>query len=463
MLAKVEKFIQQNRLLEQGDRVVVAVSGGVDSVVLLHVLIHLAPLYQLNLVVAHLDHGLRTTSARDADFVQRLCEKLAIEAVEIEYVNVKNLQIEQKLGLEEAARIVRYEFLERIAEKYQCNKIALGQHMQDQAETVLLNLFRGSGTSGLKGILPLRNKLIRPLLSIAKLEIIAFAKEKQLSFVEDESNFLPDCRRNKIRLELMPELEQEYNPKITECLANLASLCADEDVYFRLAEDDFIKKEVQQFSTELILKKVALFGEHKALQRRILRRIYQLCCGTTSSLAFVYVEQILDFWQNTQSSLRLPGEVLLKKRGEKIAWLYPERLTKALPFQPQTILEIENRIIKLEGTFSLELRKKEEVLMIEAILGLPCASFLAVEKLEMPLILRTAQVGDIFTTSQGSRKKIMGLYQKTKIPLAFRSALPVLEDSSGEIIWVAGIGTGKKVLCDANTRIFLQIHLRKNS
>ena len=462
MLAKVEKFIQENQLFTDGDRVVVAVSGGVDSVVLLHILINLAPRYRLSLVVAHLEHGLRATSVRDAVFVRELCKSLNIEAVEIEHGEVKKLQREKKLGLEEAARIVRYEFLERVAEKYHCNKIALGQHMQDQAETVLLNLFRGSGIGGLKGILPLRNKLVRPLLNVSKKEIIEFANAKKLLFVEDESNFLPDCQRNKLRIELMPALEQDYNPRITEGLANLASLAAEEDAYFQLATDDFIKSNVESFAGELTIKKAALLTQHKALQRRIVRKLYQLCSGEESSLAFTYVEQILGFWHSEQLSLRLPGEVLLKRRSEKIAWLKAARLTKTLPFQSLTISEIKSRIIQLEGAFSLEFNIKTDVLLAEAILGLPCASFLDAEKLKMPLMLRTAKAGDMFQAPQGSRKKILGIYQKKKLPLAFRLTLPLLEDATGEIIWAAGLGTGRKVLCEENTKSFLQIHLRKN-
>jgi tRNA(Ile)-lysidine synthase len=222
-------------MLKKGDRVLVGVSGGPDSTALLYVLNALKKEYGLELFVAHLNHMIRKTSApKDALFVKRTAEKLNLPVV-IESKDVPKAAKERRRSLEEAARVLRYEFFKEVLGKYQAQKVATAHTLNDQAETVLMRILRGSGGVGLSGIPPVsEGYIIRPLIETPRSEIEEFLRMKGVDWVEDSSNWARDFLRNRIRLELIPELEK-YNPRIKKTLARTAKLLR--------TEEDFIKKE----------------------------------------------------------------------------------------------------------------------------------------------------------------------------------------------------------------------------
>jgi tRNA(Ile)-lysidine synthase len=206
LLQRVQRTIDRHRMLTPGETVVIGVSGGVDSMVLLRVLFEFRECYRLSLHVAHLDHGLRgAESAEAAAFVGRQCEAHEVPAT-ITVADPAALRDRPGGSLQNAARNLRYRFIERVADEQGATKIAMGHHQDDQAETVLMNLLRGSGTRGLGGIPPVRGRIIRPLIECSRKEIEAYALHQGIPYVEDSSNDLLSYSRNRIRLQLLPEL-----------------------------------------------------------------------------------------------------------------------------------------------------------------------------------------------------------------------------------------------------------------
>ncbi|MBW2620551.1 MAG: tRNA lysidine(34) synthetase TilS, partial [Deltaproteobacteria bacterium] len=245
LLRTVEQTITTYGMLKPGDSVLIGVSGGPDSVALFHVLLTLASRFSLRIGVAHLDHCLRQNdSDKDAEFVASLAARFDIPCY-IHKANVRKYQLENKLSLEEAARRVRHTFLNRVAEKNSFNKIALGHHFDDNAELVLMNLFRGSGPLGISGIPPVRDgKIIRPLIRSNRSEIIAFLDKNGIKYISDSSNRDTRFLRNRIRHDLIPLLKTSYNPKITQNLNRLASIVRSEEEWIEDVIHPLFKKAV---------------------------------------------------------------------------------------------------------------------------------------------------------------------------------------------------------------------------
>ncbi|MGB2697476.1 MAG: tRNA lysidine(34) synthetase TilS, partial [Candidatus Zixiibacteriota bacterium] len=218
LISKAKKTIDRYHMIKSGDKVVVAVSGGPDSVTLLLVLLELKKDFNLSLFIAHVNHKLRgKESDQDQGFVRKLASDLNIKLYTSSF-QVKKEAKKMKLSVEECAREIRYNYLNKLADKLKAQKIALGHNFNDQAETVLIRLIRGSGSLGLSGIPPVKNKIIRPLIEIKREEIEAFLKKKKIPFRIDSSNLRTDYLRNKVRLKLLPILKKGYNPKIEEVL-----------------------------------------------------------------------------------------------------------------------------------------------------------------------------------------------------------------------------------------------------
>ncbi|MDD5686381.1 MAG: tRNA lysidine(34) synthetase TilS [Elusimicrobia bacterium] len=215
MIQKIKRFIDKYELLGKNDRVLVGLSGGPDSVFLIHALLQLKGIYKTNLCACHIDHQYRKNSYKDADFVINFCKKLDIPVV------VRKIKL--KRFSEEKARDLRYKIFEEIAKKYKCTKIATGHTLDDNAETVIMWMVRGCGLKGLKGIPPRRGKIIRPILCISKKEILSYLKKNGIKYCTDRTNFTSKFVRNKIRLKILPLLE-ELNPKIKAHIFNLSGI-----------------------------------------------------------------------------------------------------------------------------------------------------------------------------------------------------------------------------------------------
>ncbi|MDR1453152.1 MAG: tRNA lysidine(34) synthetase TilS [Candidatus Margulisbacteria bacterium] len=291
------------------DRVLAAVSGGVDSVVMLDLLCHLKKTLGFTLAVAHLNHQIRQGAAeRDADFVENLAAKYRLP-FHLGVKNVPALAAQSGLSLEDAGRRARYEFFFQEAHLHNYGVLALAHQADDQAETILFRLLRGAAAKGLSGIAPERLeqgvRLTRPLLQAAKQEILAYAAANALTFQEDETNADTAYTRNKLRLEVLPLLK-EINPNYQEGLRRTAEILRADDEYLdsaarRLYGEIVIKEEPARIK----LDAVALQSCHRALARRIVRLAVEKLCGILNDISLSYIENFLD---NGLTTLSLDGD-----------------------------------------------------------------------------------------------------------------------------------------------------------
>ena len=227
MIDKVLKTIRQYNMFSPGDNCVVALSGGADSVSLLHILLALSDELGINIYAAHINHGIRGESA-DADevFVRQMCERLDI-ALFSKSADVTRFAEQNNKGIEHAGRLIRYDFLDSI--DLPNKKIATGHTKNDCAETILMNIIRGCSTAGLGGILPVRDNIVRPVIELTREETVRFCRENDISYVTDESNFSREYTRNSVRLELIPYIQRHFNPNIVETLTKNAKIIGDEN------------------------------------------------------------------------------------------------------------------------------------------------------------------------------------------------------------------------------------------
>ena len=292
----VEQTVKTYGMLKPVDSVLVGVSGGPDSVALFHLLLTFAPRFSLRLGVAHLNHCLRQNdSDKDADFVASLAGRFDIPFY-MHKANVRNYQLKNKLSLEEAARRVRYTFLIKKAEKNRFNKIALGHHFDDNAELVLMNLFRGSGPLGISGIPPVRDgKIIRPLIQSNRSEIIAFLDQNGIKYISDASNRDTRFLRNRIRHDLIPLLKTSYNPKISQSLNRLASIISAEEEWIENVIHPLFEKATINIQDAQIALSVSILNQiHLAAQRRIIRKAISKIKGNLRRIGLTHIDSAID-------------------------------------------------------------------------------------------------------------------------------------------------------------------------
>jgi len=316
-LDAVRKTILKYNLITRGDRIIAGVSGGPDSLALLYTLNALRKEFGFELQVAHMDHMLRKNSAADREFVEKICRKLGLP-VTAEARDVKKLS--KNRSIEEAARQARLDFFFRSAKKGKCNKIALGHNLDDQAETVLMRLLRGSGLYGLSGILPKREingfLVIRPLIETRRRDIEIFLRRKGAKPRIDSTNAQDIYFRNNIRNKLLPLLERSYNRNIKTILSNTAeSIGQDYDFLSRYAQMKFLP-------TGGKLKLAELRRMHPSLRRMTLRQAFQRLKGDTRTLTFKHIQELEDLIANRPSGsiVDLPGSFSVQKKTNTLVF-----------------------------------------------------------------------------------------------------------------------------------------------
>jgi len=305
----VLETINKYNLIEKGDRIVVAVSGGPDSMALLNSLYELKNLIDFEMVVCHVNHGLRENAKIDEEYVLDYCNKLNIKCFVL-HADVRKEAEERKRGLEETGRIIRYEFFDKIQNQTNSNKIAIAHNSNDNVETIIMNVIRGSGLNGLKGIEAINGKYIRPLIETSRDEIEKYCKEKNLNPRHDESNDDNVYTRNKVRNIVIPYIKNELNPNIIQTITRLSQIAKDDLNYLEvqtqnayinmILEEKFSKENVYNNEKEakIILDLKKFNKEDTAIKKRVILHAIYLLFGTTKGIEKIHVEDIIKLCNN---------------------------------------------------------------------------------------------------------------------------------------------------------------------
>lgn len=457
MLKTVLAFISEHDLFRKGEKVVVAVSGGADSVALLDILASMKE-YRLCLVVAHLNHRLRgAESDGDEAFVRDLAARYGIPC-EVAGEDVLALSRARKLSLEEAGRLARYRFFDSLAEKYAASAIALAHHADDQAETVLMRLLRGAGGGGLAGMAPKSGHYVRPLLHVCRSAIERHLAARGLSFRTDSSNRDTAFLRNRIRHELLPLLTS-YNPSISGRLADTGEILASDEAFLaQIAEERFASLASMK-GEELSLPLEGLVGEPRALVLRILRRAILGVKGDLRALAYRHiaaVERLLST-PKAHAALSLPGGVVARKSYGAV------RFTASAmeSFAPYDVM------IEGPGTYPLpggyELAVEPALPPSEWSRDEKLVAFIDRHAAPFPWTVRTFRPGDrIRPLGVGGTKKVKDLFIDRKVPLDERRRIPLLF-AGMTLLWVAGIQRADVALVAAGAGEALRVELREGN
>ena len=458
-------------MFSRGDSVLMAVSGGPDSVALAHVLLNLSVEYFLRPAIAHLNHCLRGPDAdRDAEFVSALARQLGVP-IYAQKKDVRALQRHRRLSLEEAGRRGRYDFFDAVSAKHGFNKIALGHHSDDQAELVLMNLLRGSGPLGLSGIAPVREgKIVRPLIRLRRSEIIQYLAEKKIPHVTDTSNTDPAFMRNKIRHQLIPELQTAYNPRIVETLNRLGEIMRAEDQWLDDALDPVLKQCVSWRTDQKISLALSEFNHlARAVKRRILRKAILWVKKDLRRITLLHIDAILHLVEKGRVSgrLNLPDGLLVERNIDELTVVKSNNVEKRHDDKVlNTALSDYQYTICTTGTFLIKEAGVSITLSEIAADDLPelketgtHIGYFDLDRLQFPLLARNFRPGDRFSPlGVNGTQKVKSYFINQKIPGPQRRKCPLLL-SGGNIIWIAGHRIDNAVKVRPQTRRILKAEL----
>ena len=433
---RILQTITRYNMFNPGDRVGVAVSGGADSVFLLHALFELAPKWDLKLYVLHLDHGLRGEESRgDARFVSELAQRFGLPA-HLAESDVARLKRESGDNLEQAARRARHDFYQEIRKAERLDRIATGHTRSDQAETVLFRFLRGSGTAGLSAIRPVTSDgFVRPLLDVERSGIETWLRERGILWREDSSNRSTEFARNRIRHQLLPDLMRDWNPALVENLAHTAQWAQDEEAYWieeisRLAARHLTTEPERQ---KVLLKCSELCGLRAAVARRLIRRAIELAKGDLLGISFHHVERILEIAAAPDGHDRMQAPGLDVYRS--FDWI---RMT------PPGVDGLAGRNFRLPvsvpGRFCLPDNSSTVTLALIESEGYDPVCGLDWERVSHGLELRNWRPGDQYRPIwRASEEKIKILFQEARIPLWDRRNWPILSIDD-HIVWARHFG-----------------------
>ncbi|MGE5417600.1 MAG: tRNA lysidine(34) synthetase TilS [Acidobacteriota bacterium] len=453
ILDQVWEFCVRQQLIAPGQLIIIGLSGGPDSVAMLHMLLVLSAREGFKVHAAHVNHLLREDAAQDEEFVRDLCTDWKVPLA-VERFDVAKIAREQKQSVEEAGRNARYQFFEEIRRHQGAHSIAVAHHRQDQAETVLMRLIQGTGPGGLQGILPRRDDVIRPILALDRKEIIDYLSEKGLPYRIDYSNYDKNYLRNRIRLELIPQLQNDFNPDIVDGLWRLAQYSREDNLYWddqiRLVWDTVVEK-----TDDGINLFVEPFKELPGpLQHRLLQRFLNAAGGRRVSHNDIV--RVIDLAVQPGSSKKVQisggiwvginyGVLQIPAVADDAKEFCYELTVPGEIYIPETDLWIRSRLVQESETERC-----------------PNIARFDWDGIEKPLYVRSRIPGDRFQPpGLGGTKKIKDYFIDNKIPIQIRNQTAILA-SDNEIYWLIGLCPSDKGRVTQHTRIILEVEINKS-
>ena len=458
---RVMAYCRTHQLFAPGDGVVLGVSGGADSVCLLFALHRLRRELGISLYVVHVNHGIRPDAGEDAAYVEQLCLRLEVPFLLVE-TDVQAFARQQGCSEEEAGRQVRYEAFERERERRRAHKIAVAHHAGDRAETMLFNLFRGTGLAGLSGIQPVRGRIVRPLLGLERRDIEAYLEQKEVTCCQDSTNDTDAYARNRIRRHILPYVEQEI------CGGAVAHLCRSADIFSEI--EDYMEEQIHQTMQLCVMRENARmniycpdFGAlHPALQKGLILSLLKEISPAHRDMGAQQVDQVLALClQPGNRQICLPQRVRAVRSYDRVVLEVRKEDTQAgeeavqirVPQSPGECLSFQVP----GGTLWLRHFGTEKKNV--NILGNQYTKWLDCDKIEELLEWRTRRTGDyleIRTPTGCGRKTIKNLFVDEKLPRRERDTIPLLAQGN-HILWVAGGRICESCKIDSGTRQILQV------
>ena len=457
MIKKVQNTIERYHLLQKGDTVVVALSGGADSCALLWCLVRLSDQYALKLLTANFNHGLRQEqSDEDEVFCRGLAQKFGVDFLTRK---MSDPSVPRGVSPEDYFRRERYRFIDSVAADRGANKIALGHHLQDQAETVLLNILRGSGLDGLKGFLPIRDgKYIRPLIEVTRPDITATLQEAGIDFRKDSSNSSLVYLRNRLRGELIPLLQKKYNPGIEQNLARMAQIVRRDDEWISGHVNSILTSPKIQYRENQVTFSAEYFKSlHEALRFRLVKALLENLSPEGSGFSFSHIQAVVDLATNspTGKSITLPHRLRVHKEYDFVVILDRKAQERSAHYEYS---------LTVPGTVDL----KERNIQLSTKRGVPedinfngvDRVFFDEDKIKKPMLIRNRRNGDWFEPlgTKGSQK-IKKLFIDRKVPKGERESIALIADEIS-IIWIENMHINERVKVTHETKNVLILEIQ---
>jgi len=457
MLEKVEKYIEQEKMLTPGDKVVIGVSGGADSVCLLLILDRLRKKIGFDILAVHVNHGIRGKDAEaDEKFVKELCERRKIICRTVT-VDVPKMASERKMSEEEAGRTARREIFEQVAKECQGTKIALAHHQDDNAETFFLHLARGSGLKGLGGIYPVNGMYIRPLLCVGRKEIEICLKEQKIAYCTDATNQEEIYMRNRIRKRVIPYFKENINEKTVEHMNQSMEELREVWEYMDGKAEEAYKNCVVQEKEGLLICAERYLKQEQLIRKMVLRRALICVSEHEKDLEQIHVKEMGGlFEKQVGKSLDLPYEVRALRTYDGIRL---ER-KKEIPEEKkeEKYLNFERSSGMLEyGKWKIFYRIFEKAGCEDPIPKKTYTKWFDYDIIKQSVAVRTRRAGDfIVIDKNGSRQKLKSYFINEKIPAAERTEIPLIAEEN-EILWIAGYRQNKAYQVTEQTTNILEI------
>lgn len=453
----IKTTIKKHSMLGEKDRVLVGLSGGPDSVCLLHLLNKLKEEYKLDIRALYIDHGLRPDEVpNEIEFCRGLCEKLGIPFL-TKSVDVKGYAAESGINKQEAARELRYKAFEETALELGANRIALAHNADDQAETFFMRLLRGSGQKGLSGIPPVRGKIIRPLIETERNEIEKFLLQNELPFIIDSSNLKKDYFRNWLRLSVMSEFKKK-NPDLINTIGRVIEVVREEDNYLELIVTKTLMKLIPKKTEKTIeLFLVPLENMDKVILRRVLRRAIDAVKGLRG-IGFVHIEDIIELVKKGDS-----GDRLYLPKGIRVIKGYATLiLTAELPVKLGAYsLDIPGEVVLREAGVLIKATVSEKGQSGKVSEGQRKETIeLDADKVQIPLVVRGRKEGDFFYPAGfGKKKKLQDYFVDEKVPRDERDKVPLVL-SGEDIVWIAGYRGDERFNITSDTKKIVMLEIK---
>ena len=451
MYKTILDYIRRNQLFCPGDRVIVALSGGADSVCLLVVLNEMKKEFDLILKAVHVHHGLRGEEAdRDRDYAGEISKKLGVEFACVQ-VDAALYAKEHGMSVEEAGRHLRYRIFEEERNRFKGTKIAVAHHADDQAETILYNLFRGTGLKGLGGIRPVRGNIVRPLLCVGREEILAYLSEKGISYCEDSSNNGTEYARNRIRKVILPQVKEQLNKKAGENIIHAGEMAIKADAYLEkqaksfLTNNGILENKEDGSIDQYGVKVQSLIKEDDIIRSYVIRLMIQTVNQSMKDITMIHVESAAALiFGSGGRQVDLPLGLTAVRTGT-VLWIKKKKI-KDLVDQHQDICLPNVNFSVFSYKKGMEIPKNGYTKWFDY------------DKIKCALSVRYRETGDYMMLAGGGRKTIKSYFIDAKVPKEERGKIPLIAEGS-HVLWVIGyrISEYYKITDDTHTVIQMQL------